>query len=403
MSKCYLLLREWEQRIPRRQSPQIRYCHPELASVSWKLTTAPPTPRPPPHPCLSGRQTARHAARDARGLAGRAAAVGDGCRAWRPGAQLRGPSPEAAARLSHHGMRTAGAAGSERHPWLLRSPKAPGARAWIPGHNDGIESRRPSGSRDHGPGRAVRSPSARGGGSVSAGHPRGSSTPTQSPRPRLGQAPGRHLCLPRVPCLGQRGDDGRGRVETRVVSTRDPSPPSGRYRRVSVRVSLSPPDVDRGPQVWRHVWCPTRERVPPASRGRRPGTAEPLQRPDGPRQTAPRWGAAPAESRGALRGRREEQKVGRLWRGVQRREQHGRRGGGGREDAGAPEIPPAPRRPRLCDPGFPGDGRRLCTPPRSSAVSLLIEEVGTPRRRRPGRGEDRFLCFKLLVCGDLSL
>lgn len=42
---------------------------------------------------------------------------------------------------------------------------------------------------------------------------------------------GRHLCLPRVPCLGQRGDDGRGRVETRAVSTRDPSPPSGRYRR----------------------------------------------------------------------------------------------------------------------------------------------------------------------------
>lgn len=125
MSKCYLLLREWEQRIPRRQSPQIRYCHPELASVSRKLTTAPPTPRPPPRPCLSGRQIARHAARDARGLAGRAAAVGDGCRAWRPGARLRGPSPEAAARLSHHGMRTAGAAGSECHPRLPRSPKAP--------------------------------------------------------------------------------------------------------------------------------------------------------------------------------------------------------------------------------------------------------------------------------------
>lgn len=200
MSKCYLLLREWEQRIPRRQSPQIRYCHPELASVSWKLTTAPPTPRPPPRPCLSGRQTARHAARDARGLAGRAAAVGDGCRAWRPGARLRGPSPEAAARLSHHGMRTAGAAGSERHPRLLRSPKAPGARAWIPGHDDGIESRRPSGSRDHGPGRAVRSASARGGVSVSAGHPRGSSTPTQSPRPRPGQA-GTSAC-PACPAWG---------------------------------------------------------------------------------------------------------------------------------------------------------------------------------------------------------
>lgn len=247
----------------------------------------------------------------------------------------------------------------------------------------------------------MRSPSARGGGSVSAGTaPR---LVHAHAKPASPPGTGRHLCLPRVPCLGQRGDDGRGRVETRVVSTWDPSPPSGRYRRVSVRVSLSPPDVDRGPQVWRHVWCPTRERVPPASRGRRPGTAEPLQRPDGPRQTAPRWGAAPTESRGALRGRREEQKVGRLWRGVQRREQRGRRGGGGREDAGAPETPPAPRRPRLCDPGFPGDGRRLCTLPRSSAVSLLIEEVGTPRRRRPGRGEDRFLCFKLLVCGDLSL
>lgn len=198
MSKCYLLLREWEQRIPRRQSPQIRYCHPELASVSRKLTTAPPTPRPPPRPCLSGRQTARHAARDARGLAGRAAAVGDGCRAWRPGAQLRGPSPEAAARLSHHGMRTAGAAGSERHPRLPRSPKAPrGPRMDL---DDGIESRRPSGSRDHGPGRAVRSRSARGGGSVSAGHPRGSSTPTQSPRPRPGQA-GTSAC-PACPAWG---------------------------------------------------------------------------------------------------------------------------------------------------------------------------------------------------------
>lgn len=79
-------------------------------------------------------------------------------------------------------------------------PKPPGARAWIPGHDDGIESRRPSGSRDHGPGRAVRSPSARGGGSVSAGHPRGSSTPTQSPRPRPGQA-GTSAC-PACPAWG---------------------------------------------------------------------------------------------------------------------------------------------------------------------------------------------------------
>lgn len=79
-------------------------------------------------------------------------------------------------------------------------PKPPGARAWIPGHNDGIESRRPSGSRDHGPGRAVRSPSARGGGSVSVGHPRGSSTPTQSPRPRPGQA-GTSAC-PACPAWG---------------------------------------------------------------------------------------------------------------------------------------------------------------------------------------------------------
>lgn len=285
MSKCYLLLREWEQRIPRRQSPQIRYCHPELASVSRKLTTAPPTPRPPPRPCLSGRQIARHAARDARGLAGRAAAVGDGCRAWRPGARLRGPSPEAAARLSHHGMRTAG---SERHPRLLRSPKAPRgprmdprAQRW----HRVTETERLPGSRA---GTRRAQPLRAGRGLCLRGSP-----------PRLVHAhaepasppgTGRHLCLPRVPCLGQRGDDGRGRVETRAVSTRDPSPPSGRYRRVSVRVSLSPPDVDRGPQVWRHVWCPTRERVPPASRGRRPGTAEPLQRPDGPRQTAPRWG-----------------------------------------------------------------------------------------------------------------
>lgn len=167
-------------------------------------------------------------------------------------------------------------------------PKPPGARAWIPGHDDGIESRRPSGSRDHGPGRAVRSPSARGGVSVSAGHPRGSSTPTQSPRPRPGQA-GTSAC-PACPAWGS------AVTMAGAVWRPAPCPRGTRPRRqaatagVSVRVSLSPPDVDRGPQVWRHVWCPTRERVLPASRGRRPGTAEPLQRPDGPRQTAPRWG-----------------------------------------------------------------------------------------------------------------
>lgn len=177
-------------------------------------------------------------------------------------------------------------------------PKPPGARAWIPGHDDGIESRRPSGSRDHGPGRAVRSPSARGGGSVSAGHPRSSSTPTQSPRPRPGQAPGQHLCLPRVPCLGQRGDDGRG------VWRPAPCPRGTRPRRqaatagVSVRVSLSPPDVDRGPQVWRHVWCPTRERVPPASRGRRPGTASPCSAQTAPGRPRPCGGLRPQSPEG---------------------------------------------------------------------------------------------------------
>lgn len=226
-------------------------------------------------------------------------------------------------------------------------------------------------------------------------------TPAARPRPRRARVPARDRpqagtsACPACPAWGSA-------VTTAGAAWRPaPCPRGTRPRRqaaapgVSVRVSLSPPDVDRGPQVWRHVWCPTRERVPPASRGRRPGHRR--------APAAPRWGAAPTESRGALRGRREEQKVGRLWRGVQRREQRGRRGGSGREDAGAPETPPAPRRPRLCDPGSPGDGRRLCTPPRSSAVSLLIEEVGTPRRRRPGRGEHRFLCFKLLVCGDLSL
>lgn len=280
-------------------------------------------------------------------------------------------------------------------------PKPPGARAWIPGHDDGIESRRPSGSRDHGPGRAVRSPSARGGGSVSVGHPCGSSTPTQSPRPRPGQA-GTSAC-PACPAWGS------AVTMAGAVWRPAPCPRGTRPRRQAATAEC------RSESVFLHRTWTVAPRsgdtfgVPP-ERGCRRHPAGGDRAPPSPcsTQTAPGrprpgGGAAPTESRGALRGRREEQKVGRLWQGVQRREQRGRRGGGGREDAGAPETPPVPRRPRLCDPGFPGDGRRLCTPPRSSAVSLLIEEVGTPRRRRPGRGEDRFLCFKLLVCGDLSL
>lgn len=123
MSKCYLLLREWKKRIPQRQLSQIRYCHPGLASVSGKETSHCP-PGPCPAPFLSER------GRGPAVLPGTPAASRPPGKGWGPGARrlLRG-SPEAVAAPASPAWHTDG------EGRLTRVPKAPRARACVPGQN----------------------------------------------------------------------------------------------------------------------------------------------------------------------------------------------------------------------------------------------------------------------------
>lgn len=186
MSKCYLLLREWEQRVPRRQSPQIRYCHPELASVSWKLPPhAPPsTPSLPEReadspPCCPGRQ---RPGGQGRGRRGRLPSLAAGSTASRSFPGGRGP----ALPPRHADGRGGGVGVSPSAPALPQSPpgSAHGSRRW---HRVTETERLPgsrAGTRRAQPLRAGRGLCLRG------------DSPAARPRPRRARVPARDRPAP---------------------------------------------------------------------------------------------------------------------------------------------------------------------------------------------------------------
>lgn len=191
MSKCYLLLREWEQRIPRRQSPQIRYCHPELASVSWKLPTAPPhappsTPSLPEReadsrPCCPGRQ---RPGGQGRGRRGRLPSLAAGSTASRSFPGGRGP----ALPPRHADGRGGGVRASPSAPALPQSPPGPahGSQGTTMASSHGDRAAPGITGRD-----APCAAPPRGAGALS---PR--VTPAARPRPRRARVPARDRPAP---------------------------------------------------------------------------------------------------------------------------------------------------------------------------------------------------------------
>lgn len=188
MSKCYLLLREWEQRVPRRQSPQIRYCHPELASVSWKL----PPHAPPSTPSLPEREAdspprcpgRQRPGGQGRGRRGRLPSLAAGSTASRSFPGGRGP----ALPPRHADGRGGGVGVSPSAPALPQSPPGPahGSQGTTMASSHGDRAAPGITGRD-----APCAAPPRGAGALS---PR--VTPAARPRPRRARVPARDRPAP---------------------------------------------------------------------------------------------------------------------------------------------------------------------------------------------------------------